>query len=45
MFFFIFSFIVKNTKENEIELNFLKKLYIFKLFNLHIMEKNKLNEF
>ena len=39
--FLVFAFIMKNTKENQIELKFVKKLYIFKLFNLYIIEINK----
>ena len=30
---------MKNPKENEIELNLVKYLYIFKLFNLHVEEE------
>ena len=39
--FFIFNFIIKNTKENKIQLKFLKNLRIFKLINSYIMERNK----
>ena len=34
---------MKNTKENQIK--FLKNLYILKLFDFYIMERNKWNEF
>ena len=41
----MFSFIMKNTKENQISLKLIRNLCIIKLFNFNVMEKNKLNEF
>ena len=41
----IFGFTTQNKNENQILLKLVKKLYIFKLFNIYTMEKNKLNEF
>ena len=41
----MFGFTTQNKNENQILLKLVKKLYIFKLFNIYTMEKNKLNEF
>ena len=34
----MFGFVMKNMKENEIKLNLVRNLYMFKLFNLYIEE-------
>ena len=36
---------MENIKENQIQLKFVKNLYIFKLFNIYIIKENKWNEF
>ena len=36
--FLIFGFIMKNTKENQIQLKLFRNLYILKLFNIYIEE-------
>ena len=36
---------MENAKENQIQLKFVKILYIFKLFNIYIIKENKWNEF
>ena len=35
----------KNAVENQIYLKLIKNLYILKLFNIYIIEENKLNKF
>ena len=37
----MFDFMVENTKENQILFKFIKNLYIFKLFNLYIIDEIK----
>ena len=39
--FLIFGFTMENAKENQIQLKFVKILYIFKLFNIYIIKENK----
>ena len=43
--FLIFGFSMGNEKENKLKLKLFRNLCFLKLFNLYIMNKNKLNEF
>ena len=43
--FLLFNFNIENTKENQTLLKLVKSCCILNLFNLYIIENNKLNEF